>query len=853
MVFSAAPRTIVRLWLVALSFGWATLARAADLDTAEDLFRTGRYDECAKLAAGEIKTGFWDQRWAELKAGSELARGKDADALTTALAALRRFPANVPLHLIARDAFLFNGRNEDAAAMLDHIETMALAQPRFFSDPEDRVNLGRLFLLKGADAKKVLSQFYDPALKKQPDLVAAYLATAELALGKQDAALAAETLAKAPKDAAIDPRFQLLLARAFTDSDRARSDKALNEAIKINPSHVDSLLLQADHLIDDEKYADAEALLKDALEVNPKEPRAWAYRAVLAHLRNDPAGEAKARDLALERWATDPSVDHLIGRKLSQKYRFAEGSAYQKTSLGVDPSYLPAKLQLCQDWLRLGDETEGWKLADDVFADDGYNVVAYNLITLRDRLNGFRTLEGDGFVVRMDPREADLYGPRVLALLKQAKATLCATYGVTIDEPVVVEIFPQKKEFAVRTFGLPGADGLLGVCFGRVITANSPASQGESPSNWESVLWHEFCHVVTLSKTRNKMPRWLSEGISVYEEGKKDPAWASAMNPKYREMILDEDQFTPLSQLSSAFLGAKTPLHLQFAYFESALAVEFFVGKFGLTTLKDVLNDLGAGISINEALPARTKTTLEQLDHDFAAFARDRAEHLAAPGATWDEPDLPPRADSQVLSDWLKTHEKSIPGWQRLAAVLIEEKKWEKARDALLTLKTLFPNDQGAGNADVLLANVYRRLSDPKAEHAALDALTARDGNAGPAYLRLIELDEAAGDWKGVARNARRLLAVNPLIPAPHRKLATASEHLGDRDQAIAAYRALALLDETDPAGIHYHLATLLRDEGKTDDARREVLKSLEDAPRFLDAHRLLLELAEPKAKVKTP
>ena len=31
---------------------------------------------------------------------------------------------------------------------------------------------------------------------------------------------------------------------------------------------------------------------------------------------------------------------------------------------------------------------------------------------------------------------------------------------------------------------------------------------------------------VTLSKTHNKMPRWLSEGISVYEEGIARPAWA---------------------------------------------------------------------------------------------------------------------------------------------------------------------------------------------------------------------------------------------------------------------------------------------------------------------------------------
>ena len=62
-------------------------------------------------------------------------------------------------------------------------------------------------------------------------------------------------------------------------------------------------------------------------------------------------------------------------------------------------------------------------------------MVAYNLITLRDRLAGFRTLEGDGFIVRMDPREADLYGPRVLDLLRRARKTLCEKYGVDAPEP----------------------------------------------------------------------------------------------------------------------------------------------------------------------------------------------------------------------------------------------------------------------------------------------------------------------------------------------------------------------------------------------------------------------------------
>ena len=69
----------------------------------------------------------------------------------------------------------------------------------------------------------------------------------------------------------------------------------------------------------------------------------------------------------------------------------------------------------------------------------------------------------------------------MLDLLKRARTELSSKYEVEPPNPIIVEIFPRKQEFAVRTFGLPGADGLLGVCFGRVVTANSPASQGEQP------------------------------------------------------------------------------------------------------------------------------------------------------------------------------------------------------------------------------------------------------------------------------------------------------------------------------------------------------------------------------------
>ena len=303
---------------------------------------------------------------------------------------------------------------------------------------------------------------------------------------------------------------------------------------------------------------------------------------------------------------------------------------------------------------------------------------------------------------------------------------------------------------------MPGNPGYLGVCFGTVITANSPAAHPGHPVNWQAVLWHEFCHVVTLQKTRNKMPRWLSEGISVYEEGRSNPTWGQRMNPRYREMVLD-DELTPVSKLSAAFLAPRSDLHLQFAYYESSLVVEFIVERFGLDALKAVLNDLGAGLEINQALAKRT-APMETIDRDFAAFARTRAEQLA-PGMDWEKPAfaestggrrrpgfrvrlpgasdtnapavekplrLPGRSAGDEVSEFIAAHPTNYYALTEQARRLVDAKKLEEAKAPLELLLKLYPTQNGPDSAWAMLAAVYRALGETNAERGTAP------GNATP-------------------------------------------------------------------------------------------------------------------------
>ena len=177
--------------------------------------------------------------------------------------------------------------------------------------------------------------------------------------------------------------------------------------------------------------------------------------------------------------------------------------------------------------------------------------------------------------------------------------------------------------------------------------------------------------------------------------------------------------------------------------------------------------------------------SLEQLDKEFAQFARQRAEKVA-PGATWEEPDLPAEADSDALVGLAREASPEFRGpappgqrgWSSRRNGRRPGRSWNESRHFIR-------NTSGPENPYLLLAIVYRRLSDPAAEHKVLEELAMRDGDASPGLSAIDGAGRGGRRLEGVARNARRFLAVNPLVPAPHRELARAAGALGERDEAL--------------------------------------------------------------------
>ena len=150
-------------------------------------------------------------------------------------------------------------------------------------------------------------------------------------------------------------------------------------------------------------------------------------------------------------------------------------------------------------------------------------------------------------------------------------------YGYKPKNKVRVEVLHEWVDFSVRTIGFRGFSA-LGACFGEFVTMVSPSDPVVRRNDfmWSATAWHEYAHVLTLALSRHRVPRWLTEGMSVYEESAKNPSWERGMVRDLLDAYHNED-LPPLRLLNRLFRGSR----ILFGYYQGGLIVEYLAKSHG--------------------------------------------------------------------------------------------------------------------------------------------------------------------------------------------------------------------------------------------------------------------------------
>src|SRR3954471_10687893 len=280
----AGPPWVLSEFVGILFFIVLCSGRAAEYSDAREQYVKGQYDTAFKTCQQAIADQEYGEDWRLLAIQSLLQLGRYTNALELLNTALDRYSSSVQLRLLGHEVFLRNGDPEKAASLLQEINVLAGTRSWAYRSAADLVALGRTALLLGAEPRKVLEQFFDKAKKADPEFRDAYVASGQLALNKGDYDLASKFFNEGLKKFPDDPDLNAGLGEAFASGDRRKMLIYLDRALSENTNHVGSHLLLAEHLIDGEEYSAARKILDKVHHVNPWHPKAWAFRAVLAHL-----------------------------------------------------------------------------------------------------------------------------------------------------------------------------------------------------------------------------------------------------------------------------------------------------------------------------------------------------------------------------------------------------------------------------------------------------------------------------------------------------------------------------------------------------------------------------------------
>jgi tetratricopeptide (TPR) repeat protein len=621
-----------------------------------------------------------------------------------------------------------------------------------------------------------------------------------------------EALEKDPKNAQAYYGLALVSADGFDSKALEYAGKAL----ELDPKLVEAHELRANLLLEDSDEGKAFAEADEALKISPEALDAMAIHAAIEVLadRSPDAWFEKIRQV-------NPSSGEgyaLVAHHLVINRRYEDGIAFYRKAIETDSRLWPAHSQLGINLMRMGQEDEPRKQLEMSY-DNGYrNEETVNSLRLLDSYKNFVTFRDDTTILKLQKKEAELLRPYFDAELKRIMVTYDKKYKMKLPAPVQVEVYPDHEDFAVRTMGMPGL-GALGVTFGEVIAMDSPSGRPPGEFHWASTLWHEMSHVYILTATNHRVPRWFTEGLAVHEETEASPEWGDPMPPHVVAAIRDK-KLLPVAELDRGFIRPEYPMQVMVSYYQAGRICDYIKSRWGADKLLDMVHSF-----------AELKPTPEVIRQDLGME--------------------PEEFDKQFL-DWLdKDVGKTVANFDkwRVSVKNLAQQAKNKNYDEVVKegeeVRRLYPEYVYPANPYEFMAEADLARGNKQAAVAILTDYEKMGGRNPQALKELASLEEELGKPADAAATLDRLNYIYPVDEELHR-------HLGDLwfaqknyKGAIREYSAVIALQPLDKATAQFNVARAYFAAGQKDMAEEHLLASLEAAPSFRPAQKLLLQLKD--------
>ena len=745
----------------------------------------------------------------------------------------------------------FTGQQGQWRQVLDRVVQRYNAGLVFSSEDVAMVALASWLLGNFHDANSL----FDEATRANPNNLEAHTLWADLFLEKYNAADAERSYQDALD---LNARYvPALVGIAQVVGD----ERSLQRALAINPNSVQALETYAQLLMINGREQEAEEYFDKVLELNPESLKTLSVLAASAALEermDDFAGYQQRVE------AFSPGNAEFLGHiadSFGNNYRFEEAVHYARASIEADPEYWQGHTLLGSNLIRLGEEEEGRQSLEIGFDNDPFNVMTSNMLKVFDTLETYATVESEHSKVHMSERDSLILWPYLEPLLEESWETLTAKYGFEPESKILIEVFENSADFAVRSVGLPDIGPLVGICFGKVITLISPDTL---TANWQEIVWHEFMHVITLQMTHNRMPRWLSEGISVWEEREGRPYWGRSQGLDLIRAA-QEQKLLPVGELNSGFSGARNNADLSFAYFQSYLVVDYIAQTYGFEKLVELIYQYGEIKGDADRFRSVFELDIDDFDAGFRGWIDQRVKEINVYAHTEDVPDEGDghghgirENSSAILAELynnasLKQHmrarieenSRDFQAYLQLGIVLFKEESFAEAKQYLETAHEMLPSYTGYPSPALVLAQIYEREGNQQSRLKWLEVLMENLQHDYGSAMVLAEAALEGSDFEQAAYFLDRAIQVDPYRSEVHELKARYAEAVNDSAAAVTEYEVLMQLEISDPVEAHTNLAQAYLNNGQASKAKQNLLYALEQAPSYERAQRLLLRSIE--------